>query len=792
MSGVLKLLSIASDGYRVELIGGNANWFDGISDTSIRRIGYVNDQPTWTIPYEGAKTANSLNLLDNSSTDIVFPTILYNNTPWTDYINIGSSQIFGTYDTSGNKLADTELEFPRDFRVFPAYYSAYQGMTFEDFPPAVFYKNLLLRCFAESGYAPAGQLLNEPWFNKLIMPYVGEGYKWNWRTLAELGLDLSTVSFPPIMWPLQTYETYNRTIGANSYYFGKFEALNDNVNNRVDRVANFEKWNTDPNTYIAPATGKYKITVDTELKVTLLVDGTQSMKLNSFNNALISDVSQAMLVVQRENEVGDLVVNPNYLQDLSEFMAGLNVNFINDPSDVVAYCSPWAATIYPSSNIRVSGSPLTLWQNPVNVVATNHSSTVTPVGIDFLYEFTSRASIEIEVDLVRNERLKAFWFAPVRFEDLSANGTTTSSIDINVGAFSGLTATVNYLCGEQDLNIADNLPDKTCKEFVSDFINFFNMSFDVDEASKTVNFYTQRDVVGSGSRLIDISSRVVSGSEVVLPVTSLPRELKIGYDNDSSDRLVGETIVGCTNESTTRGTDYANVTFRNDNVYSTGNRRLTNGFSATRFTDGVFELTDLTGAPFPGTPVTKCSGAIPPECIVAGYDFLLNQGSSLVYQVPSIQTEQQFLVDRLGDLEYFSDSTPRLVYHEGRADQTIGAIGAFRVNAYDNDAVDSPLWENAWMYPTVSSFDGENGSQLPTLRFDTGSGLYNRYFNEVVSTLTQSHFVRLDAYLTVRQWNAIKASSRVKVHESLYTVYEIKDYDITGENPTELILLKVV
>jgi hypothetical protein len=60
-----------------------------------------------------------------------------------------------------------------------------KNLSFDDFPPAAYFKPLLLAIFREAGLEVRGKLLEDERFADLLLPYVGsEPPKWNWGTLG--------------------------------------------------------------------------------------------------------------------------------------------------------------------------------------------------------------------------------------------------------------------------------------------------------------------------------------------------------------------------------------------------------------------------------------------------------------------------------------------------------------------------------------------------------------------------------------------------------------------------------
>ena len=68
--------------------------------------------------------------------------------------------------------------------------------------------------------------------------------------------------------------------------------------------------------------------------------------------------------------------------------------------------------------------------------------------------------------------------------------------------------------------------------------------------------------------------------------------------------------------------------------------------------------------------------------------------------------------------------------------------------------------------------------------------MVDRYFN--ILPMTDSNFALVDVYITPFEYNMIKNGAMVRVDNDLYIVSEIQGYDCTGNNLTNLKLIKVV
>jgi len=284
-NGVFKLTQISIDGYEGDFISDNIHWVDMLDSISLQNLGYVNGEPTWTTPFLGAATINQWNPLNNTQTDLLAPTLVYNNTPKTDYFDFEISDIHGVYDTAGNQLT-SPLNFPDAFLLQNGFFGLRQGLTFEDFPPAIYYPNLLKKIFDNIGWTIGGEIFQEEWFNKLYMPYTGTGYKYNWKTLAYLYAEptnrvVSSGDFiDAIKEDFDLYEdsdTTNRpNLGINIMNRVGFVYQNigttDSIPDRIDHVTNFKKYlAADRNgEYICPASGRYRIRLKSKVAKQLM------------------------------------------------------------------------------------------------------------------------------------------------------------------------------------------------------------------------------------------------------------------------------------------------------------------------------------------------------------------------------------------------------------------------------------------------------------------------------------------------------------------------------------------
>lgn len=796
--GTFRLNEISKDGYKGELKADASNWIELLDGRQLNELGYDEDNnPTWFFPFEGATTINSAN---NAATSLYrFPVISYNNVPLIDYFDATPIQVFGEYDVDCNELV-TPTDYPNEFSTRNAYFSWRDGLTFEDFPPAINYGELIRKCFADIGWNIKGNIFNEDWFKALILPYVGDGFKYNWMTLAYLYTELVEYNkfavSVPFFYELENYTSVTGTmlnpiVSSTTANITKHEDFTA----RVDRVANFKKYLvTDSYSgqftdggYVAPASGRYRIRVKSTFKKNLVPDGAGGQaQLDDIGNGVLNYAwDDNVLTIVRRDTDGGFVFNYGENQDfrhtLTAWMDGNNVDWETTPNDVIAYFSPKRYDILGVNNEAV-GSPLSNWTEPINVISYNHNIISQTISS---YSSESSAEIEIEIDLEKNERVNFYWTSIVNTFGASLDSTTSIETWTNVALDN---VEIEYLCGWEDIDVASNLPQVNLKEFVSSFINQFNLRFNVVDKSKTVEFILPDVYYSNEQNAIDITDRVDIDSVVITPLGT-PKTFVVGYDNDSNDRLLVDSDNACTLDINSNTNNYANIAeFTNSNAYASGDFRIKNLFSATKFVTGTFDLMDVSSLSQTlgslTNPYPECNGK--PVTIASYWRF--NGGSSIQYEVPSIQSQSSFEQDKVGTLEYSYSYRPRILYYIGTASSWYGTDADHKIKIDSRGPIIGA--EDFAIEPTVCAFDTENGNPYPSLRYDTY--LYNKYFENLLEVYNQSHILEVQAALRGRDWRELQGNVLVRFLGVIYKILEIRNFDPLGENLTNIVLLRVV
>ncbi len=595
-------------------ISNDIDWTASLSNLKLNQLGYVENEPTWTYDFEGRFSMNILNSGDSRNYDILCPTIVYYNTPLSDYKDFTDSQIW-----------DGDFSFPNDFECRSGFYSGERlGLTFEDFPPSVYYRNIIEKIFEGIGLSVYSPLFDTDGFNRLYMPYVGDGYQYNWKKLATVTGDLDSQSqtaktefdlyesLPNL--DLQNLIIYDpqgrRPIYNDTAKFKFFSCLSyPTLGSYTDYINAYQPINNESQ-YVVPIDSQYKLSNSSTHRPkmqtfsNLFAGGSQvfsdvdciesyaTQEVNSPKTSAIGDRAYGwddnVLIFLRKNSSNEFDYTDTF-EYLKKWMAGKDKDFINNPSDVIAYISPKRYQLYLDGVItdikEAVGSPINNWEVDVDVVSHSHSVTSDTSGIK---ESLSSVNINIDVDLKVNERVEMFWVSlgniqgDVRdsaffFREVAASTSLTSNIPTS-------TFGIENLCGDDLLDISKNLPSISQKEFVQSFMKMYNQSFIVKD--KTVFFIPVNDFYDKYP--YDITNRVDSTKWESVPL-DIPEFINIGYNNDEKDRLLIKNKIGCVSDNVIVG-NYGNVNLDfTENIYSDGTKDNTMFYSSTLFTQGNFD-----------------------------------------------------------------------------------------------------------------------------------------------------------------------------------------------------------
>lgn len=235
---------------------------------------------------------------------------------------------------------------------------------------------------------------------------------------------------------------------------------------------------------------------------------------------------------------------------------------------------------------------------------------------------------------------------------------------------------VEYLCGTEDLNLASNLPCTDLVEFVGNFVRYFNLSFNVK--GNTITFDFNKKYTRELTKGYDITNRVIADSEIMTPAVSY-NELIVGYNNDARDRLLNSLVSQCDGlDPISRVLEYGNYVFNNKkNYYAKNSLVVRNGFSSTRFVNGLYDLTNTnTYSPTSVFLTHPYTG----DQFLQGIAYTApNDTLKFNIFIPSIQSQESFDQRTVGELTYEYDYAPRILYHLGTTSTYLGYGDEYRI-----------------------------------------------------------------------------------------------------------------
>jgi hypothetical protein len=730
-AGVFKLEAVTSKEYSGTFFDNDANWIDRLGNIKLNELGYVDGQPTWLVPFDGTITINAVNDLSNRETDFVCPLIQYNNTPILDYLDLTNEQIF-----------ELDKQFPRDFELRNGFFGNRLGLNYNDILPAVYYRNILERIFAEIGLSVDCPLFYEPWFNALILPYVGSReYQFNWKNIASVYSENPFVNqvgednideikyqegepsgvylkrdalpliagFPPDNWGFQEIFRYKKALII------KHDDWDNTLVEKISLVNNFNTFGL----YEVQADGNYTIEVNSQIENDTNAfyqvfdppainyfgygifeaygawnaDSGLGYGLDRYKNHFGADENLLVVLRLNENNQGNYSETE---QMLYQWLNGQNVDFTENQSDVIAYYSPKRQRVLEDYGgvlpSQISGSPISDFENQVEVINnfTGHEILFSTKFSDRLLS-RSYAHIKVSADLKKGEKVQMFWLSLANVE------FTFDTLPLPT------IPEPAYACDPATGVIQRFGTEAAVLEEIADYSISFNCgSYDLDLAANlppitakefvgdfikqyNQHFFREGDTVQFtpieqyySPETYDITPRVDWGRGWESQPIPTPKLWIVGYDVDGKDKLLAETFNICTGQSKLAAGNYGNVIVENQNAYAEGQVVDTVLFSSTKFIDANCIV------------VQRVADAmfLPTETDpISG--FVLQTGIKMPFlqpetqlgglQVPSIQSADSAKTKLFGDLNRDFDYTARLLYHLGTANQYYGLNAEYQI-----------------------------------------------------------------------------------------------------------------
>jgi len=153
-------LSGLKNGYTGSLIGAGLSWALLLGDTKLTDLEFT------TVDYDGSQLESIL-ALDCDATDLQFPLVAYGN--------------FFAPPTTRPAADGSSEEVPAPPSALLRY-----ALAVDDYPPSVYYVNVLRQIFASIGWQLAGRELDSDFWRAVVVAPAGAdvAQAWNWGTLA--------------------------------------------------------------------------------------------------------------------------------------------------------------------------------------------------------------------------------------------------------------------------------------------------------------------------------------------------------------------------------------------------------------------------------------------------------------------------------------------------------------------------------------------------------------------------------------------------------------------------------
>ncbi len=295
--------------------------------------------------------------------------------------------------------------------------------------------------------------------------------------------------------------------------------------------------------------------------------------------------------------------------------------------------------------------------------------------------------------------------------------------------------------------------EKEVKEWVEDITKAFNL--EMSQYGNTVQFNTKK-VNKSQISSIDLDDRVNSytiKSEKIDYPKSMAVQYKTdtdewGFERSAVEKSGGSESILNTDDWYKYGDSGFTKIILNDDSYVTEENNINTNFSYTWYqkfevweTDSAFTQTATTGVDIHIPCISKYS------YMIDGYDY-----------------EESMKHDGYGLTQRFW---------------------------FKPDATGLSVWTRTYPAEELFIYAPKNVLQGLNLSYkDTENSLLSRYFNP--QAYLSSNIIDFEAYLSSDEYNLIRNGATVHVDKDEYIPLEISGYDPSGQNPTELKLMKRV
>ena len=285
----------------------------------------------------------------------------------------------------------------------------------------------------------------------------------------------------------------------------------------------------------------------------------------------------------------------------------------------------------------------------------------------------------------------------------------------------------------------------TIQSFIQGVSDAFNLDF--IQNGKTIRIERRKKLTSNFASIVDIDDRV-NNDEAETSRINYPKSMCVSYKTDTEEWGFEQTVpadkIDLADWASYGDSGYTKIML-NDDSYVTEENNVNTNFSYTWYDNFTWTKVETGHTEDSGTTSALTIPVISKATyMVDGYDYNESEkhdGYSL---------SQRFW--------YTPTATTMYVW------------------------TDTDPQEKVFIYTPVNSLNGIN------LSYKTSEESLLKYFN--ITPYLASNYVTVEVYLTADEYNLLKNGGKVRFDSDLYDVVEISGFDPTGNNPTELKLMK--
>ena len=291
--------------------------------------------------------------------------------------------------------------------------------------------------------------------------------------------------------------------------------------------------------------------------------------------------------------------------------------------------------------------------------------------------------------------------------------------------------------------------DKKISEWVQDVADAFNL--EIIQNGKNVDINVKSKFGGHINTAVDIDDRVNS-SQAESEMIDYPASMAVKYKIDTEEWGFEKSVQPQSKLNDPDWKDFGDSGFTviklNDDSYVTNTSDKNLKFSYTYYDNFNWKPVDSAFTETSGDTITLRTPVI----------------SKFSYMIDEYNYDKSMAVDGY-------DKTQRFWFKPQKTDAYIWT------KTYPPERIQIYVPTNSW-----------NGINLSYKL--TEQSLLQRYFN--ITPYLSSNYVTVEAYLSPEEYKIIKNGSMIRFDSDLYLPVEIQGYDPTGENPTEIKMIKKV